>query len=94
MSNTENMSPGKRILFYIIFAAVTIAHFTMTFVVSLFILSTLNILNERTLHIEKLNYIEGTVTVLIFGASVWVFFKSFKKITATIKQTFFRDPYA
>lgn len=94
MNDTENMSPGQRILFYTIFASITIAHFFLTFVVTLLLLSTLNILNERTLHIGKLDYIEGAVVVLIFGASVWVFFRSFKKASATIKETFFRGPSA
>ena len=91
MNDINNMTFVKRILFYIVFALITIAHFFLTFVVTLLLLGTLNILNERTLMAGNLSYIEGMLTILTFGASTWIFFKSFKKVSDFIKLLFFRN---
>lgn len=81
----------KKIFYNIVLGIVTVTHFFVTFVVALFILSTLNILNERILHIARLDFLEILVTILIFTVSAVVFFRSFKKTSLLIKETFFRD---
>jgi len=81
----------KKILYNFVLGIVTVTHFFVTFVVVLFILSTLNILNERTLHLARLDFLEILVTFLIFTTSAVVFFKSFKKTSLLIRETFFRD---
>jgi predicted PurR-regulated permease PerM len=81
----------KKICYNTVMGIVTVTHFFVTFVVALFILSTLNILNQRLLHLEKLDFLEILVTVLIFIASAVVFFRSFKKTAMFVRETFFRD---
>ena len=81
----------KKIYYNIVLGIVTVVHFFVTFVVTLFILSTLNIVNERILHLARLNFLEIMITVLIFSASAVVFFRSFKKTSLLIRETFFRN---
>jgi hypothetical protein len=81
----------KKIYYNIILGVMTVVHFFVTFVVTLFILSTLNIVNERILHLARLNFLEIMITVLIFSASALVFFRSFKKTSLLIRETFFRN---
>jgi hypothetical protein len=81
----------KKTYFNIVLGIMTVAHFFITFVVALFVLSTLNILNERVLHLAKLNFLEIMITVLIFSASAVVFFRSFKKTSLLIRKTLFRN---
>jgi len=81
----------KKVCYNIVLGIVTVTHFFVTFVVALFILSTLNILNERILHLARLDFLEILLTVVIFTASVVVFFRSFKKTSLLIRGTFFRD---
>jgi len=81
----------KKICYYIVLGIVTVTHFFVTFVVSLFMLSTLNILNERVLHLARLDFLETMITVLIFITSAAVFFRSFKKTSISIRENFFRD---
>ena len=83
----------KRIWFYIIVGTYSIFHFFLTFVVTLFILSTLNIVNQRMFHLDKLDYIEIAVTAAIFFISIMVFIRSFNKISDFIRDTFFRDSF-
>lgn len=82
---------GKKIQYYIVMGVVTVTHFFVTFVVALFMLSTFNILNERTLHLVRLEFIEILITALIFIASTVVFIRSFKKTALFVKETFFTD---
>ena len=70
---------------------VTGLHFFLTFVVALFLLSSLNIVNENIVHIEKLHYAEVAVTAAIFVMSAFIYFRSFRRITFFIKFNFFRD---
>ena len=81
----------KKIFYNIVLGIVTVTHFFVTFVVALFILSTLNILNERILHLARLDFLEILVTVVIFISSAVVFFRSFKKTALLIRESFFRD---
>ena len=81
----------KKIYYKIVLGIVTVTHFFVTFVVTLFILSTLNIVNERILHLARLDFLEIMITVLIFTASAVVFFRSFKKTSLLIRETFFKD---
>jgi len=81
----------KKICFNIVLGIVTVTHFFVTFVVTLFILSSLNILNERILHLARLDFLEILLTVVIFTVSAAVFFRSFKKTSLFIRETLFRD---
>lgn len=81
----------KKICYAIVLGIVAVTHFFVTFVVTLFILSSLNILNERILHLAKLDFLEILLTVVIFTASAIVFFRSFKKTSLFIRETLFRD---
>jgi len=91
MKTAKDSSIVKRIGLYTILIIVTVFHFALTFVLTLFILSTLNIVNDRMLHLGKLDYIEILATAAIFIISIVVFFRSFSKIVQFIKTTFFRD---
>ena len=82
----------RNIGFFIIYLLIVIVHFLVTFVVVLFVLSTLNIVNQSILHLEKLDYIEIIVSAVILVISVRLFFSSFKKISRFIKITIFKDP--
>jgi hypothetical protein len=82
----------KRIGFYLTIGIVTILHFIVTFVVVLFVLSTLNIVNQNILHLEKPDFIEKVITSAIFIISAFVFFKSFRKMSQFIKSVFFKNP--
>lgn len=81
----------NKIFYKIVLVIVSLAHFFITFVVLLFILSTLNILNERILHLARLDFLEVLVTVVIFTTSAVVFLRSFKKTSILVKETFFRN---
>ncbi|HDH34212.1 MAG TPA: hypothetical protein ENH45_01280 [Nitrospirae bacterium] len=81
----------NKIFYNIVLGIVTVTHFFVTFVVALFIMSTLNILNERLLHLARLNFLEVLITVVIFTASAAAFFRSFKKTSLSIRENFFRD---
>ena len=81
----------KKIYYNIALAIMTLTHFFVTFVVILCILSSLNILNERILHLAKLDFLEILLSALIFFASTVVFLRSFKKTALSIKESFFRD---
>ena len=81
----------NKIGYNIVLVIVTVTHFFVTFVVTLFILSSLNILNERILHLSRLDFLEILLTVMIFTASAVVFFRSFKKTSLFIRETLFRD---
>lgn len=78
----------KKIGYLIIMLIVTVAHFLVTFVVVLFLLSTLNIVNEDILHIGELKYIEITISACIFIVSAFIYVKSFGKMSLFIKKTF------
>jgi uncharacterized membrane protein len=77
--------------FIVLLLFVAIFHFFVTFVVVLFVLSTLNIINNRLLHIEHFNNVEIVITSVIFIISAGVFLKSFKRISEFIKKNIFRD---
>ena len=81
----------KKTYYNIVLGIVTLTHFFVTFVVILFILSTLNILNERILHLAKLDFLEILLSALIFISSAVVFFRSFNKTALSIRESFFRD---
>ncbi len=70
---------------------VTVMHFALTFVVALFIVSTLNIANQKTVNFQHINYIEIALTSAIFLLSVTVYFRSYKKMALFIENTFFRN---
>jgi len=80
----------RHIRFYIIFGIYSALHFFLTFVVTLFLISTLNIINQRFFHLDKLDYIEIAATAVVFFISIIVFFRSFSKIESFIKDTFFK----
>ncbi len=82
----------RNIGFFIIYLLIVIVHFLVTFVVVLFVLSTLNIVNQSILHLEKIDYIEIIVSAVILVISVRLFFSSFNKISRFIKITIFKDP--
>lgn len=71
---------------------ITFAHFAVTFVVVLLVLSTINILSRNIPLPFDLKYLEITVTALIFIISATVFFRSVKRISRFIRETIFRDP--
>ncbi len=79
-----------RIKFLLIFLIITVSHFLVTFVVALFLLSTLNILNSSIFHLENLRYVEIAVSAALFLVSAIIFFRSYEKISQFIKNTFFR----
>jgi hypothetical protein len=81
----------QKLGFIIAIILVTGLHFFLTFVVALFLLSTLNIVNQDILHIEKLYYAEVTVSAVIFIISGFIYFRGFRKITMFLKINFFRD---
>jgi hypothetical protein len=81
----------KKIYYNIALGIMTLAHFFVTFVLILLILSSLNIVNERMLHLAKLDFLEILLSALIFIASAVVFFRSFKKTALSIRESFFRD---
>lgn len=82
---------AKKILYYIILGTATATHFFVTFVVALFILSSLNILNDRILHLAKIDFLEILIAAMIFISSAVVFCRSFKRTSLFIRETFFRD---
>jgi hypothetical protein len=90
MANSDNKSFLERIGHYIIFSAITVLHFLLTAVVILLVLSTVNIINQRMLHFEKLDYFEIAISLCIFSASFIVFVKSFKKISLFVRQVRFK----
>ncbi|MEN8263432.1 MAG: hypothetical protein ABFR82_08225 [Nitrospirota bacterium] len=90
MTNPDNKSFLERIVPYIIFSAITVLHFLLTFVVILLVLSTVNIINQSMLHFEKLDYFEIAISLCIFFASLIVFVKSFKKISLFVRQVRFK----
>ena len=81
----------KRLKLYIIIGIVAIVHFAMTFIVALFVLSTLNIVNQRLFQFDNISYLEILITAVIFIMSVIVFSRSFTRVSDFIKKTFFRD---
>ena len=81
----------KKISYYMILATVTATHFLVTFVVALLLMSSLNILNERILHLTNLNFLEILITAVIFISSIVVYFRSFKKTALIVRESFFRD---
>ena len=81
----------KKIYYNIVLGIMTLFHFFLTFVVALLIVSSLNIANERILHLARLDFLEILLTALIFIASAVVFFRSFKKTALSIRESFFRD---
>jgi len=91
MKITKDSIIVKRIGLCMILGIFTVLHFALTFVLTLFVLSTLNILNERLLHLGKLDYIEIAAAAVICIISIVVFFRSFSKVTQFVKTTFFRD---
>ncbi len=88
---TKNNMKLRKIGFTTLFIAVTALHFLVTFVVLLFLLSTLNITNRNLLHFERLDYIEIFLAVIIIILSVRIYFRSFRKISQSIKVNFFPD---
>jgi uncharacterized membrane protein len=81
----------RRLGFIALFTMVTIIHFLVTFVVTLFVVSTLNILNRNIFHLENIEFFEIAGTVIIFIISIRIFVTSFKKISLFIKNNFFPD---
>lgn len=69
----------------------SMTHFLVTFVVALLLLSTLNIVNDDILHIEKLRYIEITIVAVIFIISAFIYIKSYRKLSLFIKNTFLHN---
>lgn len=91
MTYSDKKSILPRIWYLLILTAVTVIHVLLTFVVILFVLSTLNIMNNRILHIEKLEGAEIIITAVLFTVSLIVFLRSFKKMTRFIKQTLLKN---
>jgi hypothetical protein len=90
MADPDNKSIFRHISFYIALSTTAVLHLLLTFVVILFVLSTANIINNRFLHFEKLDYFEIFITAVILIISLLVFLKSIKKISKVIKQTIFK----
>lgn len=82
----------KKAAFYFIFLIVSVVHFMVTFVVILFVLSTLNIFNRNIIHLPGLHMIEIIVMVLIGLVSLFMYFRSLHKISRMIKDILFRPP--
>ena len=81
----------QKLGFIIATILVTGLHFFLTFVVALLLLSTLNIVNQDILHIERLHYAEIAISAGIFIISGFIYFRSFRKTTLFLKTNFFRD---
>ena len=82
----------NKILFYIIVLIVIAAHVLLTSVVTLFLLSTINIVNEKALHFENLKFVEIPVAAVIFIIAALIFIRSSKKLTQFIENVFFKAP--
>ena len=91
MAMSKKKNRLQKIGFITFFIAVTAVHFLVTFVVLLFLLSTLNITNRNILHFERLASIEIFLAAIIIILSVRIYFKSFRKIAQSIKVNFFPD---
>lgn len=91
MTDSDKKSFLPRIWYFLILTAVTVVHILLTFVVILFVLSTLNIINNRLLHIERLESAEIIIAAVLFAVSLIVFLKSFKKMTSFIRQTLLKN---
>ncbi len=89
--NSTTVVIMERLKLYIILGIIAISHFALTFVVALFVLSTVNILNSRLLHFDDISYIEILIMAAIFIMSVFVFFRSFTRVSDYVKKTFFRN---
>ena len=82
----------RRIGFCAMMGAAAFFHFMVTFVVILFVLSTVNIVNQKFLHIGNTDTFEKAVAALIFIVSAVFFLRSVQKISRFIKYVIFRDP--
>ncbi len=91
MTTSKSIKAYQKIVLFMAFLLITVLHFSVTFVVILFALSTLNIINRSLLHIKNLNYFEIVISAAIFIISALVFLKSLKKISRFIKQTIFKN---
>jgi len=91
MSDKKSNKILRQLGFIAVFSFVTAFHFLVTFVVILFILSTINIVNRNIFRFEKLDYFEIIVSAIIFIISARIYFRSFKKISQFVKNNFFPD---
>jgi hypothetical protein len=91
MTDAHELTQRQKILFAIIVLSVTLAHILLTAVVVLFLLSTINILNDSVLHFQSVKPLELTVIAGLFLLSGILFIRSFQKVSRFIKITFF--PY-
>ncbi len=94
MTTSGTKKALRHIGLYVIMGAAAFFHFTLTFVVVLFLLSTFNIVNQGLLHLGNTDNLEKALTALIFIFSAIFFLRSLKKITRFIKQVIFKDPTA
>ncbi len=88
----HSMNIKEKAVYVIIMTAVTAMYFLLTVVVALFLLSTLNILNNNMMHVKRLEYVEATVSAAIFLTAGFIYFRSLKKMSAFIKDTFIKRP--
>ncbi|NOZ68950.1 MAG: hypothetical protein GXP46_06840 [Deferribacteres bacterium] len=91
-SGTKKML--RRIGLYAMIGVAALFHFMVTFVVILFVLSTVNIANQKFLHIGNTATFEKAVAALIFIISAIFFLRSVKRISRFIRLVIFKDPAA
>ncbi|GEM_PF-5338966 len=84
----------RRIGFYAMMVVAALFHFMVTFVVVLFVLSTVSIVNRQFLHMGNTEIFEKALAALIFTVSAVFFLRSVRKISRFIKHVIFRDPTA
>ena len=84
----------RRIGFYAMMGAAAFFHFMVTFVVILFVLSTINIVNQKFLHMGNTDTFEKAAAAIIFIISAVFFLRSLQRISSFIKYVIFRDPPA
>lgn len=94
MGFLEKETVLRRLGVFLILGMITFMHFAVTFVVVLFILSTINITNRNIPLPFDLKYLEITVTAVIFIISAIVFIKSVKRTSQFIREIIFRRPHA
>jgi hypothetical protein len=80
----------KTSAYYISLILAAVFHFLLTAVVALFVISSLNIINRTILHFESLKYFEITVIAAVILISLTAYLRSFRKIAAVVKKTFFQ----
>lgn len=91
MKDSDKKSIVPRIWYALILTAATVLHILLTFVLILFVLSTVSIINTRMMHIEIPESAEIIIAVVLFAVSIIVFLRSFKKLSQFIKQNILKD---